>query len=713
MPDDSPILRESETCWQTATAHRTAVLVDAANYYGALRRTLLNARRSITIVGWDVHGRTPLAGEDRDPRDGAPRELRDFLVHLVRRNKDLVVRILLWDYNALYGIQREFLPSINLGWRTPESIHICLDNELPVEASHHQKIVVIDDAVAFTGGIDLTVGRWDTTRHDPRDEHRRSPAGIPYPPFHDVQMMVDGDVAAALGELVAERWSRASGEALRQVHPAGDPWPDGVAPDFSDVRVAICRTLPAAENRPEIREVEALFVASIAAAEKSIYIENQYLTADRIADALTERLSRNPDLEVVVVTTDGELGWIEKMTMGMGRVRFMARLSEAGADDRVRFVFPVVSDGDTYRTVTIHSKLMIVDDRLLHIGSANLNNRSLGLDSECDLAIEAADGRQRKAIAAIRNRLVGEHLGMSARAVARALKRKRSLIAVIEANHEGRRFFHPLTTKAPVAGKDFEYLSTLVDPDRPIDPGEFIAASPTGDDGKRLDGRLWGAVAGIAVVLGLALAWNFTPLADIADIDRILAWFERTGSLPWTPLALMATYVVLGLVVFPVTVLIAATAVVFGPWLGFAYAATGTLLSAMAAYWAGAALGQSTIHRMAGERLVQRISRAMGRHGMLTVIGLRIVPVAPFTAVNVVAGASHVSFRDFVFGTLIGMTPGIALMSALGSSIAELLRSPGVSSLAIAAAVAATAIVLLVGLRYLIRKRRRMPRGSG
>lgn len=713
MPDDVPILREEETCWRTATAHRATLLVDAADYFATLRRTLLKARRSITIVGWDVHGRTPLVGADIEPDDGAPRGLRDLLVHLVERNDDLVVRILLWDYNALYGLEREFFPAVNFGWLTPERVRIFLDNEVPVEASHHQKIVVIDDAVAFTGGIDLTLGRWDTSDHDPRDERRANPGGEIYPPVHDAQMMVDGEAAAALGELVAERWARATGEAAPGVRPMGDPWPEGIAPAFEEVAVAICRTLPPSETGPEVREVEALFVASIAAAEKSIYIENQYLTAGRVADALAERLSSNPDLEVVFVTTDGCHSWLEKITMGMGRARFMARLAKAGVDDRVRFVFPVVREGESYRTIAIHSKVMVVDDRLLHVGSANLNNRSLGLDSECDLAIEAASESQREAIARVRDRLIGEHLGLSADAVAKALEREGSLIKVIEAKRGGKRFFHPLTTKSAAADRDYEYLSTLVDPDRPLDPGEFIAAGAGGDERRRLDGRLWAAVVAIALVLGLALAWHFTPLADGVSIERIEAWLDRAGAEPWTPLALIATYLVLGFVVFPVTVLIAATAVVFGPWLGFAYAVAGTLASAMATYWAGSLLGRKTVHRMAGEALVARISRAMGRHGMLTVIGLRVVPVAPFTAVNVVAGASHMSFRDFVLGTLIGMIPGIAVMSALGSSVAALLRSPGAVSLAVAGGAAALAIAFLIGVRYLIRKRRRMRPGKG
>ena len=88
----------------------------------------------------------------------------------------------------------------------------CLDGHHPVGASQHQKIVVVDDTVAFVGGFDLSKWRWDTPAHRPRDNRRIDPDGKPYPPFHDIQMAVDGPVARTLGRLARKRWLRASRE---------------------------------------------------------------------------------------------------------------------------------------------------------------------------------------------------------------------------------------------------------------------------------------------------------------------------------------------------------------------------------------------------------------------------------------------------------------------------------------------------------------------
>ena len=97
--------------------------------------------------------------------------------------------------------------------------------------------------------------------------------------------------------------------------------------------------------------------------------------------------------------------------MRNGRIRFWRTLHEAGGD-RVRLLYPSVEQDGTTTNTMIHSKVMVIDDRFLRIGSANLNNRSMGADTECDLAIEAGTDRERAAIVAVRDRLLGEHCGV-------------------------------------------------------------------------------------------------------------------------------------------------------------------------------------------------------------------------------------------------------------------------------------------------------------
>ncbi len=249
LPHGGLILDAGRTCWRVARSDRVKILVDAAAYFSTLRQALLRAKRSVHILGWDIDSRTDLA-PDGAP-DNEPTRLRALLTRLVEINPKLRVNLLLWDYSTLYALEREPLPRISLGWQTPAQINVCLDDLVPLGSSHHQKLVVIDDKLAFCGGLDLCARRWDTPDHSPNHPARVDPDGVGYDPFHDVQMMVDGDAAAAIAELVHLRWHEASCRRLSPVMPVGDPWPDGIEPDLTDVDVGISRTLPLLHDRAE------------------------------------------------------------------------------------------------------------------------------------------------------------------------------------------------------------------------------------------------------------------------------------------------------------------------------------------------------------------------------------------------------------------------------------------------------------------------------
>ena len=150
-----------------------------------------------------------------------------------------------------------------------------LDARHPVGASHHQKLLVVDDAVAFCGGADFTRNRWDTRAHLSNDPRRRRLEGGIYPPRHEVMAAVDGAVAACLVELARDRWQRAGGAPLLPVLADEDPWPANLAPDAVAATVGISRTMAAYGVHPAVREVEALYLRAIAQARRWIYIENR------------------------------------------------------------------------------------------------------------------------------------------------------------------------------------------------------------------------------------------------------------------------------------------------------------------------------------------------------------------------------------------------------------------------------------------------------
>jgi phospholipase D1/2 len=512
MSQASKIFKPGENCWKIAQAQRAAVLIDAEAYYDALASALSEARRSIFIVGWDIDSRIRLRrGEEHK---GFP-ALGTLLNQLVKEHSDLHAYVLNWDFAMLYALDRELLPVFKFGWNTHRRLQFKLDARHPVGGSHHQKIVVIDDSLAFCGGIDLTHQRWDTPAHRAGDPRRRDNGDV-YAPFHDVQMMVSGGAAAALGQLVRQRWERAGGDPPVEpsTNRAAKLWPPQVKPDFEQVNVAVSRTQPGGGNETPVKEVHRLWLDSIAAAQKHILIENQYFTAQGIGAALERRLREESGPEVVVILSRDHSGWLEEATMGVLGVRLIRRLRAADKFDRLRVVCPDSEElGDTF--LKVHSKLMIIDDWLLRVGSANLNNRSMGLDSECDLTIEAEDSAARSAISEVRARLLGEHLGLESGEVQAFLDGRASLTQLIDTHKRGKRRLAPLSDEIDPLMEEWVPEGAVVDPERPVTfetLAEMIQVEERSGWHKRktlfLKGWYLGAVlTGGAVALGTLIWW--------------------------------------------------------------------------------------------------------------------------------------------------------------------------------------------------------------
>jgi phosphatidylserine/phosphatidylglycerophosphate/cardiolipin synthase-like enzyme/uncharacterized membrane protein YdjX (TVP38/TMEM64 family) len=690
-------LRPNHNVWRIERAARAAVLVDAAAFFEAVRGACLKAERSILVVGWDIDSRTQLVGADGEPHDGHAGVFADFLSELVEKRPGLHVQLLLWDYSLLYAGERELLPRLSLGWRTPERVTLCIDNSVPFGSSQHQKLVVVDDAVAFSGGLDITIRRWDTTSHAAENRHRVDPFGNPYRPFHDVQMMVDGDAARALAELARERWCRAYGGEAK-VEPFGDPWPDRVRPDFSNVDVGIARTQPRYESEGAVREVETLFIDSIALAEREIYIENQFLSSPLIADRLAERLRGRPDLQVVMLAPRSPESWIERHTMRNGRIRFWRRVRAAGGD-RVRLLYPAVEQGGRTTDTMIHSKVMVVDDRFLRVGSANMNNRSMGADTECDLAIEAQTDRERKDITEIRNRLLGEHCGVAAADVAAFLVRHGSLVRAADELSANGHSLRPIDDGEPDESGLSNVIERIADPPRPIRPARLARHLLT-----RFRPLLV-ALACALVVLGIALAWRYTPLSALVTADNVRAVLRGVRGEPWAILIVVLVFVLAGAIVFPLNILILTTAAVFGPWLGILYGGAGTVCSGLVMFLIGSRLGREALYRMLGERWRHGLE-GVRKRGLLAVVTLRLLPIAPFTLVNLAAGASGIRFVDFLVGTLIGMLPGLVLLSVMGDRIIRVLAEPSAGDIAILVLCVAALIGLAVAAQAFLSRRR-------
>ena len=692
------ILRENRNCWKIAEASRVKFLVDGAAYFSALADAFEQARESILILGWDFDSRIRLKYDPRQPGDFPT--LGEYLNGLAARRDKLNIHILVWDFAIIYALDREPIPFFGRGWRRHPRVHFHMDGCHPLGAAHHSKIVVIDDSVAFAGGLDLAKGRWDTPEHRPEEPGRADSNGTILPPHHDAQLAVEGEAAAALGDLVRNRWWRATGRQLRPPSSGVGRWPEDLEADLRDVKVAIVRTEPAYSGAKEVREIETLLRDSIAGARSWIYIENQYLSAAAVGEALAKRLREPDGPEIVIVVSQASYGWIEGATMDVLRGRLLKQLTAADEHRRLRVYCPILGE-QAKSCMSVHSKLLIVDNRLVRIGSANISNRSMGLDTECDLAIESS-GRVdvEQAIARFRDTLIAEHLGSSAQEVAAVLAQTNSLIETIKALQGGSQ-----RTLSLVDGTMPEWLDqmipeyALIDPDSPVAPEPLIEEFALSEKRGAGSGALLRGVLIFCGLFALAAALRWTSLGHWLDINDFTYWSTWLRHEDEAPLWIMAVYLLGGISWFPVSLLILATALVLNSWLAIVCSVLGCVLSAMLLYGVGRWLGRKNVMRLAG-RSLNRVNRLISKQGILAVTAFRLVPVAPYSLINLAAGADAVPFRDFVVGTFLGMAPGVIGITFFTKQLEQTLKSPGVVNLII---LLGTLVLMLTGIAGLRR----------
>jgi len=318
--------------------------------------------------------------------------------------------------------------------------------------------------------------------------------------------------------------------------------------------------------------------------------------------------------------------------------------------------------------------VMIVDDRILRVGSANLNNRSMGADTECDLVIEAETPEERNKILEIRNMLVGHFCGAGAETVASELSKHRSLLRLATTLCQDGHSLQPVDDGGADPNEMADFVKPLADPARPLGLEQAAKVSfPT----------LLKILAAIAAIGILGLIWRVTPLYEYTDPETISQMARSIQDDRSAPLLIVLAFVLGGFILFPVLVLIAATAAALGPWLGLGTAAVGVLASASIIYAVGRWVGLRPLQDLLGHRFERARKQIVG-NGVIAVALIRMVPVAPFSIVNLAAGASGILFLDYLVGTIIGMAPGLIAISVFGAQIADLVTEPSWRNIGIA-----------------------------
>jgi hypothetical protein len=367
--------------------------------------------------------------------------------------------------------------------------------------------------------------------------------------------------------------------------------------------------LPAFKGRREVRETENLYRAAIAAAKEYIYIENQYLTSVAVARALQKSLQQEKGPEIVLVLPCESSGWLEQSTMDAIRARILTQLDRADRHNRLRVLYPALAAGE--KPVYVHAKTMVVDDRLLLVGSANLSNRSMGLDSECSLAIEPEG--EPEAVAAFRNTQLAEHLGTSAADIDRTIVDTKSLIRAIESVSGNDRSLRKLAYREPsVDVTRLVPADDWLDPEKPVEFDRIFDQFVHEEGSQSGEFHLWKISAVLLVLLALAATWRWTPLSQWVGLETLTTLAGDLKDSPVLPFAVLGAYIVGGLIMVPITIMIGATAIMFPAHLGVLVALAGCLLNSLVTYLIGAGIGRRTVRKLAGSRL-NRLSKRLSR----------------------------------------------------------------------------------------------------
>ena len=508
----NPIIEVGQNAWRRVHADDSGVLVDAADYYHAVYWAASRAKSHVLMSGWQFDSGVPLLRGSDVPPDADVRFLK-FLDGLCRRRPELRVYLIAWDFHLILAGEREWLQRMIFHWMTSPNLRFRFDDHPGVGGSHHQKFVVVDGGLAFLGGMDVCEARWDDRRHL-ADNRLRLSRGRPQKPYHDVQAWLAGrETARALEDLFSERWRRAGGPPLELRSTERPEVPMRGSLPMGGTTVALSRTDPRPDGNT-VREVERLFEDAITAADRLIYIETQYLSSRRIREALVRRMRApgRPQPEIVIIVNEQAEALKEELAVGLRQARNLEVLRDIASTTGCPLgCYISLCDGThaTFRATYIHSKVMIVDDRFFTVGSANLTNRSMGLDSELHVAWEheGEDGWLVDAIRNVRVSLLAEHSGLSA-ADAGGLKAMDGLVARLDAL-AGRAGARLQRHGAPTATQ--EAAMQVVDPDDlPFDPETTAADEEAG----RLDpsdehsgrGRLPILAAAVGGVGAIALA---------------------------------------------------------------------------------------------------------------------------------------------------------------------------------------------------------------
>jgi uncharacterized membrane protein YdjX (TVP38/TMEM64 family) len=292
------------------------------------------------------------------------------------------------------------------------------------------------------------------------------------------------------------------------------------------------------------------------------------------------------------------------------------------------------------------------------------------------------------------------------------LAEKHSLIAVIESLQGNSRTFKPLDGRVPEFVNEVLPEAHIIDPERPLEPEQLAEILVPLEAPLSTSEHLLSTAIILGSLIALIGVWLWTPLRDLPLLETLEQTADWIRHSVYAPIIVIVTYLIGGLIAFPVTLLIIITVMIFGPWIGFIYALIGAELSALLGYAAGKSLGRKVVRWFANGK-INRLGRILSRRDLKSIITVRIIPIASFTATNMIMGANHVQFRDLALGSLLGMIPGILAIALFADNLIDLIDEPSVFSFALLFFVVMMIALVAVGLKKWLSRQGSKPNKSG
>ncbi len=675
-------MQADKTLGQKVDARNISFLIDAALYFQTLEECIRKAQRRIYILAWDIGSQVELLKTENKKNV----KLGELLFEQLEKNPQLEVYILCWNFPLAYVSRRATPLSLLSGWKDHERLLIRYDETHPVGGCHHQKIVVIDDSIAFSGGIDICQRRWDTPEHSAEDPRRLDAHSDRYPPFHDIQLMVDGNAAKALGDLFRERWKRNSGENLPTLMEENTFLPN-VPIHLRDTEVRISLTYPRFGGYKEERQIEEMTLACLDKAKNLIYIENQFLTAERIHIKLGEILRTKNGPEIVIVLPKKPSSFLESIAILAHQNKMIKRLKRSDHFNRLGIFYPAVPgclDG-----VLVHSKLLIVDKTIIKVGSANLNNRSMGLDTECDISVEAKNETQQLAIETVLKQLLCEHLEVSLEELDQSFKKHNgSLLKTIAQYTIQDRSLRYFDDHTPFLLRWMSLSSRALDPSAPLKREQVVSQFLRQHKQAKPQIMFLGIFLVCSTLIALAMAWYSYSIEEL----------RAPISFSYTDFEIGLIFLSFGLLIFiaPVWTLILLLTL-FGPIRGFFVGWVSLIGVSLIQYFLGSFVSQEKIKTLANLG-TQTLGQQLTRMRALPAFILRLLPVAPLPVMNLISGSVGMPLTGFLALSVFSPLPLLLTLSALQILLEEVSQIFGhqVSAMLLIASTATFLILILI-----------------